>query len=57
MPTWFGPYFPNEQVSHTTYTADGMIGIGVYDLTIFDASGAVYCQSTYDKQSLNASCD
>lgn len=52
-----GPGFTNRQVSRTNYTEDGMIGIGVYELTIFDANGDVHCESTYDKHALNASCE
>jgi hypothetical protein len=51
-----GRGFTNKQVSHTNYTEDGLIGIGVFELSIFDADGNLYCESTYDKQSLNASC-
>lgn len=52
-----GPGFTNKQVSQTNYTNDAMIGTGVFELSIFDADGNLYCESTYDKHSFNVSCD
>jgi len=52
-----GPGFSNKQVSQTSYTDDAMIGTGVFELSIFDADGNPFCESTYDKHSLNTSCD
>jgi hypothetical protein len=52
-----GPGFTNKQVSTTTYTENGLIGVGVFELSIFDQDGNLFCESTYDKHALNASCE
>jgi hypothetical protein len=52
-----GPGFTNKQVSQTNYSDDGMSANGVYELSIFDADGNLFCESTYDKHSLNSSCE
>jgi hypothetical protein len=52
----FGTGYRNKQVSHTTYSMDGMIRTGTFELTVFDTNGDVFCQSLYDSLAENASC-
>lgn len=51
-----GVGFTNHQVSRTRYSADALARTGTFELTIFDAGGNVYCESTYDTMTVNTSC-
>jgi hypothetical protein len=35
---------------------DDMIRTGTFELTVFDANGDLFCESTYDSLAENASC-
>jgi hypothetical protein len=52
----FGPGYRNKQVSHTSFTMDGLIRTGTFELTVFDANGDIFCESTYDTLTENDSC-
>lgn len=52
----FGPGYRNRQVSHTSFTMDGLIRTGTFELTVFDAKGDIFCESTYDTLTENESC-
>lgn len=52
-----GPGYRNEQISHTSYSEDGLTRTGVFELSIFDADGNPYCHSVYDSVTRNTSCE
>jgi hypothetical protein len=51
------PGFYNRQVSHTTYSVDGLSRTGVFELQILEPDGTLYCASTYDSESTNVNCN
>lgn len=53
----FGPGFTNLQSSAATYTSDALVRHGTLEHTVFDAAGAIVCQSVHDVEAVSLGCD